>query len=269
MLHKLSARVPINTVSSESGIQMSGTRTKGSGLEWFVRRGGAVRGPFNSTKVRHFVLEEKLGLEDEVSPDRLQWQRLGSVPEVIPLQMRLEGNGLAAEQDAERKGDRIRAMRAIVVTLLVIIGLTAGVSLVGQQPADNERDCAAEPAPGVFLEGCSLVRMQMTGASLVGAHLANVSLSGARLSESDLTDADLRYADLSGADLSYAKLNAADLKGANLRLTDLTNAVLDGADLSFADLGGARLGGASLEQVKLDGAIWTDGKRCGPSDCPR
>ena len=248
---------------------MSATRAKGSGLQWFVRRGGVVRGPFNSTRVRHFVLEDKLGLEDEVSADRRVWQRLGSVAEVVPLQMRTNDDGMAAEQDAERKGERVRATRAIVVKLLVIVGLTIAVSLIGREPAAIERDCAAAPAPGVFLEGFRLLGAEMTGVSLVGARLANASLMGAKLSETDLSDADLRYADLSAADLSYAKLSAADLKGANLRLADLTNADLDGADLSYADLGGARLGGTSLQRIKLEGAIWTDGRRCGSSDCPR
>jgi hypothetical protein len=248
---------------------MSSGRTKGSGLEWFVRRGTAVRGPFSSSKVRHFVLEETLDLDDEVSADRQQWRRLGSVPEVVPLQMRTDDSVAAAEQDAERRGERVRATRAIVVTLLVIVGLTAGVSFVGQQPADITRDCASAPAPGVFLEGCKLAGAQMAGASLVGAHMANTSLSGAKLSEADLTQADLRYANLGGADLSYAKLIAADLKGANLTSADLTNALLDGADLSFADFGGARLGGASFKESNLEGAIWTDGKSCGAADCPR
>lgn len=248
---------------------MSETRTKGSGLQWFVRRGAAVRGPFNSTKVRHFVLEDKLGLDDEVSADRKEWRRLGSVPEVVPLQMRTEDNGFSAEQDAARKGDRARTTRAIIVTLVVIVGLTAAVSLIGRQPVESERDCTSTPAPGVFLEGCLLTGAQMTGAPLHGAHLASASLSGAKLSESDLENADLRYADLSGADMSYANLGAADLKGANLRLADLTNADLDGADLTYADLGGARLGGTSLNRVKLEGAIWIDGSRCGKSDCPR
>lgn len=248
---------------------MSETRTKGSGLQWFVRRGSAVRGPYNSSKVRHFVLEEKLALDDEVSADRQGWQPLGSVPEVVPLQMRTDGKGFAAEHNAVREGDRARAIRTIMVTLLVVVGLIAGVSFIGRQPAETVRDCAAAPAPGVFLEGCRLNGVQMTGASLSGARLASTSLSGARLSESDLSQADLRYADLSGADLSYVILRAADLKGANLRRADLTNADLEGADLTYADLAGARLGGATLHRVKLEGAIWTDGGNCGKSDCPR
>jgi hypothetical protein len=248
---------------------MSETRATGSGLQWFVRRGATVRGPFNSTKVRHYVLEDRLGLDDEVSADRQEWRRLGSVPEVIPLQMRTDDNGFAAEQDAVRKGDRIRAIRAIIVTLLVIFVLTAVVSFIGREPVESERDCAAVPVPGVSLEGCRLIGAQMMGVSLAGARLASASLSGANLSGSDLGKADLRYADLGGADMSYANLAAADLKGANLRLADLTNADLDDADLTYADLGGATLGGTSLNQVKLEGAIWTDGRRCGKSDCPR
>jgi uncharacterized protein (DUF2237 family) len=248
---------------------MSESKLKGSGLEWFVRRGKVVRGPFNSTTVRHFVIEDKLGLEDEVSADRREWRRLGSVPEVVPLQLRTDGDGLAIQHAVERKGERNRAMRSIVVTLLIIGGFTAAVSLIGRQPRDIERDCATAPAPGVFLEGCRLGGADMVGAALIGAHLANSSLAGAKLSEADLSKADLRYANLSGSDMSYVSLSAANLKGANLRLADLTNADLDGADLSFADLGGARLGGASLQRVRLEGAIWIDGTRCGASDCPR
>lgn len=248
---------------------MSANRSKGSGLEWFVRRGGVVRGPFSSTRVRHFVLEDKLGLDDEVSADRKDWRLLGGVAEVVPLQMRTDAPAFAAEQDVRRRSERTHATRAIVVSLLVVVALTAAVSLVGRQPDEGARDCAAVPVPGVILEGCRLDGARMTAASLAGARLANASLAGANLSESDLGDADLRYADLTGADISYAKLDRANLKGASLRMADLTNTDLSSADLRFADLSGARLGGTRLGEAKLDGAIWTDGQACGTSDCPR
>ena len=248
---------------------MSESRTRGSGLEWYVRRGGLVRGPYSSMRVRHFVLQDKLGLGDEVSVDKKDWRPLGGVAEVIPLQMRTDAPAFAAERKIHRRGEQIRATRAIVVSLCVVLALTAAVSLVGRQPDEGERDCGVAPAPGVLLEGCRLDGMQMTGVSLAAARLANASLAGTNLSESDLADADLRYADLTGADLSYAKLERANLKGASLRLADLTNADLVAADLSFADLAGARLGGARLGQAKLDGTIWTDGEVCGAGDCPR
>ena len=249
---------------------MSSDRKKGSGLEWFIRRGTVVRGPFSSTRVRHFVLEEKLALDDEVSADRHEWHALGSVPEVIPLQMRSSNADYVAERAAERKDEHARSIRAIFVTVLVIVGLTVSVSLLGPQKIELQRDCTAAPAPGVYLEGCRLERARMSGADLSGAHLANSLLSEGGFSGADLSDADLRYADLSGADLSYARLAGANLKGADLRRADLTNAVLDGADLSYADLGGARLGGSSFSAAVLEDTIWVDGRPCvTPTDCPR
>lgn len=248
---------------------MAAGAIKGSGLQWFVRHGAAVRGPFSSTRVRHFVLEGKLALDDEVSQDRTDWRRIGTVAEVVPPQMRAEDVALSRDQEAARRGESRRAVRAILVVALVVLVLTVGVSLVGSNETPDQRDCAAAAAPGVMLEACQLSGAQMRGAALNGARMANAILAGALLAESDLSHADLRYADLTGADLAYASLPGADLKGASLRLADLTNTDLSGADLSFADLSGAQLGGARLERTTLNGAIWTDGTRCGNADCPR
>lgn len=250
------------------GTQVSAERVKGSGLDWFVRRGTAVQGPYSSARVRHFVLEEKLAFDDEVSADRREWQRLGSVPEVIPLQLRSNGAEYMAEQDATRENDRLRAVRAIVVSALLVIGLTVTVSLMGPPRQEAERDCHARPVPGVDLSGCRLDGMRLTGVALSGASLASASLRAAGLSGADLTAADLRYADLSDANLSYARLVAANLKGADLRRADLTNVVLDDADLRYADLTGARLGGGSLAGARLDSAIWVDGRSCAATPCP-
>ena len=251
------------------GNTVSGTATGGSGLDWFVRRGAEVRGPLSSAKVRHLVLEGQIALDDEVSDDRRAWRRLGGVPEVVPLQLRSDDREMAAEQDALSRQDRTRAVRTIIVSVLVLGLLTLGVSLVGQRGAEDDRDCAAAPAPGVSLEGCQLSGAQLAAVSLADAQLANASLAGASLTQADLHRADLRYADLSRADLSYASLAQANLKGANLRYADLTNADLGGADLSFADLSGARIGGARLQGVRLGGAVWIDGRSCQGPDCPR
>jgi len=247
---------------------MAAVRNKGSGLEWFVRRGSAVRGPFSSARVRHFVLEGKLELDDEVSPDKAAWQRLGSVAEVVPLQMRT-GEPPLSGGDAGHEEAKSGAGRPIAIALAVIVILTLAVYFAGQPEPGDVRDCAAPPAPGLFLEACHLSGVDLRGADLKGARLANTVLSGSILAEADLSDADARYADLSGADLSYARLNGVVFKGANLRSTDLTNADLRGADLSFADLGGAQVGGARFDGATLNGTIWTDGRACDQASCPR
>ena len=247
---------------------MAAVKKKGSGLEWFVRRGQSVRGPFSSTRVRHFVLEGKLELDDEVSADRHNWQRLGAVDEVVPLQMRSDTGGLAGQRPVEKTGN-LRAIRGILVATLVIVALTLGVYFAGSPQPEGERDCARPPGPGVHLEGCRLSGADMAQADLKGARLANAILSAARLSGADLSESDARYVDFTGADLSYAQLQKASLKGANLRLIDATNADFRGADMSFADLGGARVGGAQFGGANLEGAIWVDGRPCDAGNCPR
>ncbi|MDJ0738865.1 MAG: pentapeptide repeat-containing protein [Gammaproteobacteria bacterium] len=237
-------------------------------MAWFVRRGSVVRGPFSSTKVRHFVLDGRLGFDDEVSLDREDWQRLGSVDEVVPLQMRSAGDMPADDDNDRQRRDRQRALRTMTVAAVLIVGLIGGVMWVGSGDGQPQRDCSAAPAPGVFLEGCDLSRLELVGGDLSGARLANTRLMAAKLSTAKLDRADMRYTDLSGADLSYASMTTSVLLGATLRHADLTNADLSGADLSFADLGGARLGGARLDGAKLLGAIWTDGIPC-DADCPR
>ena len=94
---------------------MTQQQPKGSGLDWFVRRGSTTRGPYSSARIRHFVLEGRLELEDEVSADGETWRRLGDVHEVVPLQLR--DDGLSGREQARRAQarDRRRAWRAIAV----------------------------------------------------------------------------------------------------------------------------------------------------------
>jgi uncharacterized protein YjbI with pentapeptide repeats len=248
---------------------VSDKHVKGSGLSWFIRRGNTVRGPFSSAKIRHYVIEGRLQLDDEVSLDRAEWQRLGTVNEVVPLQMRDNDEADLQQQSAVRRNESLRTLRAITIAVIVIAGLVGIVLLAGGGEDRAPIDCAAAAAPGVVWEGCRLSGVELHGAQLGGASLANANLSGSRLGEANLQDADMRYIDLSGADLSYANLRGAVLKGANLRGADLTNADLGGADLSFADLGGARIGGAELGNARLEGAIWIDGRACQVGDCSR
>ncbi len=242
---------------------------KGSGLEWFIRRGQTIRGPFTSAKVRHYVLEERLHLDDEVSRDKLSWARLGSVAEVVPLQMRTDEVGEMNEGRAEqRKSDRGRALITLVTASLILVAVVAGVSWVGTEDSAIQRDCGAAPSPGISYADCDLRGKDLRAADLSRAVMVNVRLDRANLGNADLSKADLRYADLSKADLSYTKLTGANLKGANLRGADLTNADLTGADLRFADLTGGQLGGAVFSDALLEDALWSDGRRCQGNACP-
>lgn len=241
----------------------------GSGLTWFVRRGSTVRGPYSSTRVRHYVLEGRLQLDDEVSVDRKAWRRIGAVDEVVPLQMRDGEDAVNARNVVLRSGEKRRALRSMLISGAVVSAVIALVLLSGGPETEAPRDCSSGLRPGVLLEGCDLSGRDLRAALLADAGLANARLGGAVLAEADLRRADLRYVDLSSSDLSYAQLDRAVLKGASLRGADLTNANLGDADLTFVDLTGARVGGAVWHGADLNGAVWVDGGRCGERPCPR
>lgn len=121
-----------------------------------------------------------------------------------------------------------------------------------------------------YLDGSSLVDVDLTRSDLCEAHLDSADLSnayafkakldgaslvgstlkGIELLRASLVEADLRRADLSGATFLKTPLFCADLRGAILA----TN--LDGAWLDGARLGGAVLAGASgIDKVSAD---WID-----------
>jgi hypothetical protein len=229
---------------------------------WFVRRGGQVKGPFPSGKLRRLLDDGILLPEDEVSDDRKVWRPVTSVPEVLPLRFRHAPGDQAAGIAAERRRDRRKAVIALVV-VLTLVGAAVTAALRFRSPVTQSAGaCAAKPGPGADLARCALDGLAAPGADLTGAILNNASLAGAQLDRARLGGADLRYANLAAAKLGYARLAGAKLVGANLRATDFAYADLKGADLSYADLTGAALGGADLGGVRLDSAIWVDGRRC-------
>lgn len=140
--------------------------------------------------------------------------------------------------------------------------------------------CTQLNLKGVYLEGASLIRIDLRSADLrnanmkkakllqadlKGADLRNTKLNGADMTEINLKMARLTAANLEGtnlreADLSRADLIDADLRKAKLRGADLTGADLRGADLRDANLRGAKLRNANLERARVKGAdlIGTD-----------
>ncbi len=230
--------------------------------DWFVRREGQVRGPFTSARVRHYVLEGRLQMGDEVSQDRVTWQTLSQVPEVVPMQFRRNGDVDAGALAKFERRERVRAWTGILVAMALIF-VAVGLSLwLGNSRMALAVNCDSLAAPGVKWVSCQMDGAQLASADLRGADLSNATLANATLADATLSGADLGYVNFVGADFSYALLDGARLLGANLRNANLVNADLSGADLAYADLTGVQLGGAKLNNTRLDGAIWTDGRRC-------
>lgn len=230
--------------------------------QWFIRRGAQVRGPFASGRIRRFLLEGQLTLEDEVSRDKVNWALITRVPEVVPRQFRYDDSGDEAAREAQEKQDRFKATVTMLLAVAFFVLALALTLLLGDGSREGAADCDAEPAPGVYWQNCRKEGLVAPAAQMGGAHLSNARLMMARLAGVDLRQADMRFVDLTQSDLAYAKLQGVDLTGSNLRGTDLSNADLSGADLSFADLSDAKLEGAVLDGARLRGAIWMDGRRC-------
>ena len=228
-------------------------------------------GPFSGAKIRHLLQTGELTLDDQISVDRKQWQRMLEVAEVVPLPMRAEAGDpealahLKQRQEAEvstlAEENRI-PWPALTVALLVVVGILVGAFWVGMPDRIDTPACEAEPAPGVNWRNCMLPGVDVGSASLAGANLNTAILRGAKLSATNLSQADIGYANLSGADLRYADLSGSRLLGANLQGADLRGANLSGSDLRFADLSGALIDQADLSQSIMDGAIWADGITC-------
>lgn len=253
-------------------LQQQGSRVTADVLEaeqiadhWFIRRGGQVRGPFPSGRIRRYLLEGHVTLEDEVSQDKKDWRLVSRVPEVVPRQFRYDDSEDEAAFEDQEKRDQRKAMLTMVLAV-VLFGLALATTLWLGDPGQNgAAACDAAAAPGVRWQNCHKEGLVAPSAKLSGAHMANARLMRARLAGAELAQADMRFVDLTQADLAYAKLQQADLTGGNLRGVDLSNADLRGADLSFVDLSEARLGGALFDGARLRGAIWTDGRRCAES----
>ena len=127
------------------------------------------------------------------------------------------------------------------VSLVVILGLTLSVSLVGADAAHATNFDRKNLRQQSFA-GQDLTDNDYTRADLTDADLSNTNLRGVRLFTTHLDRANLEGADMTGATLDGATLIKANLK----------NAVLEGAYVISADFRGADIEGADFTDVLFD-----------------
>ena len=99
---------------------------------------------------------------------------------------------------------------AIAAVLVVI--LLSGF-MFAPLPTTAERDCDANPGPGIDWNGCTFESLVAPGVNLAGANLRSASLRGADLFGGNLKQADVSFATLSGSFLRGADFNRATLVG--------------------------------------------------------
>ena len=100
------------------------------------------------------------------------------------------------------------------------------------------------------MNGCSLIRSDLSNSTLERADLSGADLSYCNLGYANLQDAVLSGANLTSADFSWSNLNGANLRGARLDATTFTM-----ADFTGADLRGALIVNADLESAIFMNAL--------------
>lgn len=257
---------------------------------WYIRRSESVQGPFPSGTLRRFVLLGRVKLTDQVSTDKLQWQSVKNVPEVVPPEVRkaaaeghLEDVLPVHLREDERAGTERRRMSS---------SKQYENQRKGQRRQDEpelmqrHRLAKAEllqlakkrrRIPFVALVVTSLLVMFTVGVGLYigvpdsiqdpdcnakagpGVNWRNCRLDSVRsesvnLEGAILNSSTLRMAKLSGAVFNLADLQYADLSGSDLSYAEFNNAKMKGINLQSADLTYADLTNSDLSYANLRGS---------------
>jgi uncharacterized protein YjbI with pentapeptide repeats len=254
---------------------------------WYLRQNGKVTGPFPAGLVSRYILLGRIKFDDEVSPDREQWQMVKKVhvliPDVVmavlrdPSDEQAREHLVAARRWADERGEkggaksdnrkqeesedelhhrnviqsreRIRAREKRARQYLIAIALVVVVVVVTLllPTTENIADAQCDALPAPHVN--------WSNCPMNGSRLANSNLEEAMLRNAILTGAVLRAANLVKADLAYADLSLTVLRGANFSAASLKGANLRNADLTNANLSNADLGYADLSGAILDGAV--------------
>ena len=255
---------------------------------WYTRRSGVVRGPFPSPMIASFILLGRITDADELSTDKLHWQKLKQLPELIPEVMR----NVVTEEDEQRlqlarmhADERLAEGRRKGSGPAVAQPGSAG----GQDKRRGDRrspesdrfrlhrsrrallarpteEPLRHPVLAPLLLGGIIVLllgifffMRSPAPALSGApDCAAPATPGVNWSYCHLEGAVVARAQLAGANMSNAFLVGANLQGAHLATSDLSYANLGAASLRAADLRAANMKGAVLHKTDLSGSDLSD-----------
>lgn len=254
---------------------------------WYTRRDEKIRGPFPVGLISRYMVLGRILPEDELSTDRLTWQRADSVWELKPDALRPSVGGgkgsprleQARRWEDERRGFDRRASESPETEKLHREQRRGTERRASQRQEQVQHQLASyhvrkslEPKPEykpvrvmlvviVALILAALmyltprnelpipVRCDAPPAPQVNWN--NCSLQGVMLEGWDLRISKMRNTDLAGANLRGALLAESDLAYSNLSLANLSYANLERADLIGATLRNADLSSANLQAANL------------------
>jgi len=269
---------------------------------WYIRRkGGPLKGPFPSGQIEQYLLLGRFVLSDEVSLDKVEWQKISSIPQLIPelliaaksdehAQQKLaskkrwadERRGLNVETPNEERRNvetkdfnrhdpkdvTIKKQKAIIAyiqitTVILLFSVLAFLSFrFMPEKIVSVANCSSNPVVAVNWTHCKHIGLRLSDVDMSKSLISSASLTGAVLFDVDFAEADLSYTELSISKLSQVNFSRAILVGMIIRNSTLIDVNFLNSDLRYVDLSGSILKNVNFSGANLSNAIWVDGRKC-------
>ncbi len=266
-------------------------------MYWYVRNNNKVKGPFPEKQIQQLILLGRISLNAEISQDKEEWRVLRRCPELIPDELKIDPNDVAARERlaaARRWADERRYERR-EETERQVAGRRKPESAVAESYRQSREayhnelikpkrishismfvvallltlglyagftfipdDPASVDCRAAPKPGVNWSHCQLSAAQHLKVNLDVANLNSTNLQGANLFGSTFVQADLSYADLSNSNMSLADLSMSRLIGANLRGADLTKANLSYADLSYANLQGANIKQINLKRTILDD-----------
>lgn len=264
-------------------------------MNWYFRHEGSVSGPVPHLALERYLLLGRIEIEDEVSLDQNQWQKIRDVPEFAKTIARI----VEFEHSQQEVIEQIVHDQEMAGQALPLAAVPAPTAA----PAEVRVESGSESATGAAAEVNSIEEDAAIREKLKTGELIDLESARARLftpvekedkglkgylllativvlalfavyfyrpvnpiqigivpecKKKPAPEVNWKSCDKGGEWLNGAKLSHANLEGVKFNSAQLENADLDNATLANADLNFANLKGANLEGADLSGADLRD-----------
>lgn len=255
---------------------------------WYLRQQKTVKGPFPSAIIINHIVLGRLSLQDEVSTDKVNWQRIIAIPELHPdsdsadktqqlrrqLDERTGTDRRDSQQDSPHAATRGEERRAYESAEVIRRRQFHGLLM---KKFKQDQPSLVWPLALIFstlmliallaiffpkllpvpLPNCSNPPAQLVNWNNClkpDIDLSNLDLTAAQFRNSQMKNAKMMNTTLMSADLAYADLAGSDMSYSDLRKATLIGANLEQADLAYANLRQADLAYTDLSQANLGGS---------------
>ncbi len=262
---------------------------------WYLRNNGVISGPFPSSIITNHLTLGRLCMQDEVSSDKINWQRIIHFEELHPpfdneknkerlkrqLDERTGFDRRMAQADEPKKGHIRKQERRVVEPDNLIQRRQLHTLLM--KKFRTKKTSFAGPLAIIFATLALITILAILFPSLLPVPLPNCSspaeqsvnwsnclkpnldashqdLSNSQIRNSQLTNSNFMNATLKQVDFAYSNLSLSNLSSANLQRAVLIGANLKGSDLSNSDLTNADLSYADLSNANLGGSIMNNAR---------